>query len=146
MPPPFLYSTAPRIPPGLGLDGFGHLGSCMTQEASYMRVGLKSWNWLTSTNLGPICGQIGSKLSQVGAKLAPCCLKLGPSWLHNRLQEGQGGCPRSSQESPGSLLGVARGQEALQEAPEVPKWPPGDSKIHEKSVKSISDLRALASE
>ena len=102
--------------------------------------------WPTWANLDPSWAHVGSKLPQVGAKLAPCCLKLGPSWLQNRLQEDQGGCSRGSQKGPGSLLGVTRGQEALQEAPEVPKWPPHGSKIDEKSIKLISDLRALASE
>ena len=45
-----------------------------------------------------------------------------PKWLSNDLQEG------------------------ILEAPEVTKWPPCDSEIHEKSIKLISDLKALASE
>ena len=82
------------------------------------------------------------ELAQVGLKLAPVDSRLAPSWL--KLD------PRSAPGAPRRLswrvLGGTWSQEALLEAPEVPKWPPGDSKIHEKSIKLISDLRALASE
>ena len=69
-------------------------------------------------------------LPQVGPKLAPKSTPRGS----RRLSKGL------------PVLGVTRDQEALQEAPEVPKWPPDGSKIHEKSINLISDLRALASE
>ena len=92
------------------------LGACWLQVAS-------SW------------GQVGSMLPQVGPKLVPKSRPRGSGRVSKRL-------PGGSWEP----LGVTRGQEALQEAPEVPKWPPDGSKIHEKSIKLISDLRALASE
>ena len=72
--------------------------------------------------------QVGSKLAQV------------------RLREAPGGSPGGFWEGPGRVLGGTWSQEALQEAPEVPKWPPDGSKINEKLIKSMSDLRALASE
>ena len=49
--------------------------------------------------------------------------------------QGPGGCPGGSWEGPGRVLGGTWSQEALLEAPEVPKWPPGDSKINEKSIR-----------
>ena len=79
--------------------------------------------------------QVGLKLAQVGSKLAQVGPKISPGSLQEGLLEG-----------PGRVLGGTWSQEALLEAPEVPKWPPGDSKIDEKSIKSTSDLRALASE
>ena len=87
-------------------------------------------------------------MAQVALMLAQVCLNLasssklaqiGPKISLGSLQQGL-------LEGAGRVLGGTWSQEALLEAPEVPKWPPGDSKINEKSIKSTSDLRALASE
>ena len=86
--------------------------------------------------------QVGSSWPQVGSSW----LQVGSSWTQDQLREPPGGSPGGSWEGPGRVLGGTWSQEALLEAPEVPKWPPGDSKIYEKSIKLISDLKALASE
>ena len=89
--------------------------------------------------------QDGFKLAQVGSKLGPSWLQvgsIGPKIGSGRLLEALLKGPGESREGPGGTWS----QVALLEAPEVPKRPPADSKIDEKSIKSTSDLRALASE
>ena len=124
-----------------------------------------SWLKLPSCWLKLASGwpQVGLKLAQVGLKLAQDGLMLpqvgsswpqvGPSWLQVGSKLAQVGpkiSPGSLQggllEGPGRVLGGTWSQEALLEAPEVPKWPPDDPKLNEKLIKSTSDLRALASE
>ena len=78
--------------------------------------------------------QVGLKLAQVGSKLAQVGPKISSGSLQEALLEG-----------PGVQAG-SWSQEALLEAPEVPKLPPDGSQIHEKSIRLISDLKALASE
>ena len=91
---------------------------------------------------GLMLPRVGSSWPQVGSSW----LQVGSSWTQDQLREPPGGSPGGSWEGPGRVLGGTWSQEALLEAPEVPKWPPGDSKIYEKSIKLISDLKALASE
>ena len=96
--------------------------------------------------------QVGLNLVQVGLKLiqdglmllrvvsswpqvGSSWLQVGSSWTQDQLREPPGGSPGGSWEGPGRVLGGTWSQEALLEAPEVPKWPPGDSTINEKSIK-----------
>ena len=100
------------------------------------QVGLKlAQDGLMLPRVGPSWPQVGSSWLQVGSKLAQVGPKISPGSLQEGLLEG-----------PGRVLGGTWSQEALLEAPEVPKWPPGESKINEKSINSTSDLKALASE
>ena len=106
-------------------------------------------SWLKLASSWPEMASSCLELAQVGLKwlkLAPSWLQVGSSWTQDQLREPPGGSPGGSWEGPGRVLGGTWSQEALLEAPEVPKWPPGDSKIYEKSIKLISDLKALASE
>ena len=66
---------------------------------------------------GLMLPQVGSSWLQVGSKLAPSWVKLGQV----RLREAPGGSPGGSWEGPGRVLGGTWSQEALLEAPEVPK-------------------------
>ena len=68
-------------------------------------------------------------------RLAPSGMQVGSSWTQGQLQEPPGGSPGGSWEGPGRVLGGTWNQEVLLEASEVPKWPPGDSTINEKSIK-----------
>ena len=98
--------------------------------------------WLKLASSWPKMASCCLELAQVGVKLAQVGLQVGSKLP----QEAPGGSPGGFWEGPGRVLGGTWSQEALQEAPEVPKWPPDGSKIHDKSIKSMSDLRALASE
>ena len=118
--------------------------------SSWPQVG-SSWPQVGSSwpQVGPRWPHVASswpKLASSWLKLAPSWLQVGSSWTQDQLREPPGGSPGGSWEGPGRVLGGTWSQEALLEAPEVPKWPPGDSKIYEKSIKLISDLKALASE
>ena len=118
--------------------------------SSWRQVG-SSWPQVGSSwpHVGPRWLHVASSWPQLASsclKLAPSWLQVGSSWTQDQLREPPGGSPGGSWEGPGRVLGGTWSQEALLEAPEVPKWPPGDSKIYEKSIKLISDLKALASE
>ena len=72
-----IYSTAPRIPPGLGVVHrlcwmtSGILGPAWLKRPRDSLKFASSWlSW----------GQVGSKLAQVGLMLGPSCLQVGSSW------------------------------------------------------------------
>ena len=122
-----------------------------------VQVGLKlAQVGLKLTQVGLKLAQVGLKLAQDGLMLprvgtswpqvASSWLQVASSWTQDQLREPPGGSPGEPWEGPGRVLGGTWSQEALLEAPDVPKWPPGDSKIYQKSTQLISDLRALASE
>ena len=91
--------------------------------------------------VGPTWPQVALTWFQLGLKLAPC-------WP----REAPGGSPEGSWEGPGRLPGGTWSQEALLEAPEVPKWLPNDlqelqndpklipkrSKFEPKSIKNMT--------
>ena len=117
---------------------------------SWPQVG-SSWPQVGSSwpQVGPRWPHVASswpKLASSWLKLAPSWLQVGSSWAQDKLREPPGGSPEGSWKGPGTVLRGTWSQEALREAPEVPKWCPDGSKIHEKSIKSMSDLKALASE
>ena len=91
----FGYSTAPRIPPGLGMV---HWSCWMTLGPAWLKRPQDSFkiasSWLSWANLGPTWGQVGSKLAQVGLMLGPSWLQVGSSWA----QVGPRICPWSVQE------------------------------------------------
>ena len=104
------------------------------------QVGLKlAQDGLMVPQVGPSWPQVGSSWFQVGSKLAQIGPKVSSGSLQEALLEGPGRVKAGSWEALGAKRPSWR-------PPEVPKWHPGDSKIDEKSIKLISDLRALASE
>ena len=124
--------------------------SCPQVGSSWLKLA-SSWPQVGSSwpQVGPRWPHVASswpKLASSWLKLAPSWLQVGSSWTQDQLREPPGGSPGGSWEGPGRVLGGTWSQEALLEAPEVPKWPPGESKINEKSINSTSDLKALASE
>ena len=109
---------------------------------------IKPWGHKASVNsLGVpqiVCGAFGVKDSastkmvhkvfapswlQVCSQLAQVTSKISSKSLHAALLEG-----------PGRVLGGTWSQEAPLKAPEVPKWPSGDSRINEKSIQLSSDM------
>ena len=120
-----------------------------TYFSSFFKLLAVCFKWL---QVGSSWPQVGSSWPQVGPrwphvasswpKLASSWLKLVPSWLQvasswtqDQLREPPGTSPGGSWEGPGRVLRGTWSQEVLLEAPEVPKWPPGDSTINEKSIK-----------
>ena len=107
--------------------------------SSWPQVG-SSWPQVGSSwpQVGPRWPHVASswpKLASSWLKLAPSWLQVGSSWTQDQLREPPGTSPGGSWEGPGRVLRGTWSQEVLLEAPEVPKWPPGDSTINEKSIK-----------
>merc|ERR1711965_156889 len=71
------YSTAPRIPPGLGMV---HWSCWMTLGLAWLKRPQDSFKLVflsqSGPNLGPSWLQVGSSWAHVGPKLAPSWLKL----------------------------------------------------------------------
>ena len=99
--------------------------SWLQVDSSWPQVD-SSWPYVASSWL---------KLASSWLKLGPSWLQVGSSWTQDQLREPPGTSPGGSWEGPGRVLRGTWSQEVLLEAPEVPKWPPGDSTINEKSIK-----------
>ena len=106
--------------------------SWLKLASSWLKLA-SSWPKMASCCLE--LAQVGLKLAQVGSKLASSWLKLDPRSAPGASRRLSWRVLGGSWEGPGRVLGGTWSQEALLEAPEVPKWPPGDSKIHQKSIK-----------